>query len=62
MHDRISQSLFFLILDQPMILDTGTSTDQVAGFGGSAKRCIGANIMTGKIAKNLELARAKFNN
>eukprot|EP00545_Synedropsis_sp_CCMP1620_P000862 CAMPEP_0119014426 /NCGR_PEP_ID=MMETSP1176-20130426/9719_1 /TAXON_ID=265551 /ORGANISM="Synedropsis recta cf, Strain CCMP1620" /LENGTH=307 /DNA_ID=CAMNT_0006967605 /DNA_START=37 /DNA_END=960 /DNA_ORIENTATION=- len=44
-----------------MVYASRTSTDQVAGFGGSAKRCIGSKIMTGKIAKNFEQARAKYN-
>jgi hypothetical protein len=41
--------------------ESGTSTDQVSGFGGSAKRTIGSRVMMGKIAKNLQDARAKFN-
>ena len=34
-----------------------TSTDQVAGFGSSAKRSIGARIMGGAVAKNFERVR-----
>jgi len=34
-----------------------TSTDQVSGFGGSAKRTIGAKVMGGKIAENMERFR-----
>jgi len=34
-----------------------TSTDQVTGFGGGAKRTIGARIMGGKIAENMERSR-----
>jgi hypothetical protein len=40
-----------------VVYGSRTSTDQVAGFGGSAKRAIGAKMMTGKIAKNLQAAR-----
>lgn len=36
---------------------TRTSTDQVAGFGGSAKRTIGNKIMGGRMAENFERAR-----
>jgi hypothetical protein len=34
-----------------------TSTDQVAGFGGAAKRGVGSRIMGGKIAENMERVR-----
>jgi hypothetical protein len=34
-----------------------TSTDQVAGFGGAAKRTIGARIMSSKICENMERVR-----
>lgn len=34
-----------------------TSTDQVAGFGGAAKRAIGAKIMGGRIAENILRSR-----
>jgi hypothetical protein len=36
---------------------TRTSTDQVSGFGGSAKRTIGNKIMGGRMAENFERAR-----
>lgn len=36
---------------------TRTSTDQVSGFGGSAKRAIGNRIMGGRMADNFERAR-----
>ena len=36
---------------------TRTSTDQVSGFGGSAKRGIGNKIMGGRMAENFERAR-----
>lgn len=36
---------------------TRTSTDQVSGFGGSAKRAIGNKIMGGRMAENFERAR-----
>jgi hypothetical protein len=39
---------------------TRTSTDQVAGFGGAAKRTIGARIMSTKIAANIQQARQLF--
>lgn len=35
-----------------------TTTDQVSGFGSSAKRAIGSRIMGGKMAENYERARA----
>jgi hypothetical protein len=35
------------------ILSSRTSTDQVAGFGGAAKRTMGSRIMGGKIAENM---------
>jgi hypothetical protein len=35
-----------------------TSTDQVSGFGGSAKKAIGAKVMASKIAENFEKARS----
>lgn len=34
-----------------------TSTDQVAGFGGSTKRAIGARMMASKVAENFERSR-----
>jgi len=34
-----------------------TSTDQVSGFGGAAKRGIGNKIMGGRMAENFERAR-----
>lgn len=37
---------------------TRTSTDQVAGFGGSAKKAVGARIMAGRVSDNFEKARA----
>mmetsp|Transcript_35295 Transcript_35295/g.72225 ORF Transcript_35295/g.72225 Transcript_35295/m.72225 type:complete len:313 (-) Transcript_35295:374-1312(-) len=37
-----------------------TSTDQVSGFGGAAKRKIGAQIMAGKIADNFEKMRESY--
>ena len=36
---------------------TRTSTDQVSGFGGTAKRTIGNKIMGGRMAENFERAR-----
>lgn len=36
---------------------TRTSTDQVSGFGGSAKRAIGNKLMGGRMADNFERAR-----
>lgn len=36
---------------------TRTSTDQVSGFGGSAKRAVGNKIMGGRMAENFERAR-----
>ena len=36
---------------------TRTSTDQVSGFGGAAKRGIGNKIMGGRMAENFERAR-----
>jgi hypothetical protein len=36
------------------ILACRTSTDQVSGFGGGAKRTVGSRIMGGKIAENME--------
>jgi hypothetical protein len=41
-----------------MIYASRTSTDQVAGFGGSAKRAVGARIMGGRIADNMENVRS----
>jgi len=37
-----------------------TSTDQVSGFGGAAKRAIGARIMGGKIADNMDRLRTSL--
>lgn len=37
-----------------------TTTDQVAGFGSSAKRAIGSRIMGGQMAANFERARASM--
>lgn len=36
---------------------TRTSTDQVSGFGGTAKRAIGNKVMGGRMAENFERAR-----
>lgn len=36
---------------------TRTSSDQVSGFGGAAKRGIGNKIMGGRMAENFERAR-----
>ena len=36
---------------------TRTSTDQVSGFGGAAKRGIGNRVMGGRMAENFERAR-----
>ncbi|KAL3817600.1 hypothetical protein ACHAXA_006489 [Cyclostephanos tholiformis] len=36
---------------------TRTSTDQVGGFGGAAKRAVGNKIMGGRMAENFERAR-----
>lgn len=38
--------------DTVVLLAQRTSTDQVAGFGGAAKRGIGAKVMGGKVADN----------
>ena len=43
-----------------VVYGSRTSTDQVAGFGGAAKRAIGARVMGGKIAENIERARKNF--
>jgi len=40
-----------------VIYSTRTSTDQVAGFGGSVKKAIGAKILGSKVAENFERAR-----
>lgn len=40
-----------------MLYATRTSTDQVGGFGGSAKRTIGNKIMGGRMSENFERAR-----
>eukprot|EP00978_Attheya_sp_CCMP212_P017193 scaffold45612_cov51-Attheya_sp.AAC.3 len=40
-----------------MVYVTRTSTDQVSGFGGAAKRGIGARMMMGRQAENFERAR-----
>jgi hypothetical protein len=37
-----------------VIYGSRTSTDQVAGFGGSAKRAIGSRVMGGRIAENMQ--------
>jgi hypothetical protein len=37
-----------------------TSTDQVSGFGGSAKKAIGAKVMASKIAENFEKVRSSI--
>lgn len=39
------------------LLACRTSTDQVAGFGGAAKRSMGSRIMGGKIAENMDRVR-----
>ncbi len=41
-----------------VVYATRTSTDKVAGFGGAAKRTIGARVMSSKQAKNFERLRA----
>lgn len=40
-----------------VLYGTRTSTDQVSGFGGTAKRGIGNWVMGGKMAENFERAR-----
>ena len=37
-----------------------TSTDQVAGFGGTTKRAIGVRMMASKVAESFERARNIF--
>jgi len=37
-----------------LVYATRTSTDKVAGFGGAAKRAMGARIMSSKQAENFE--------
>lgn len=44
--------------DSIVVYGTRTSTDKVAGFGGAAKRTIGARIMSSKQAENFERLRA----
>ena len=44
--------------DSVLVLVTRTSTDKVAGFGGAAKRAMGARIMGGKQAENFERLRS----
>ena len=44
--------------DSVVVLATRTSTDKVAGFGGAAKRAMGARIMGGKQAENFERLRS----
>ena len=41
-----------------VIYTNHTSTDQVAGFGGGAKRSIGRKFMAGELKKLFEKARA----
>src|SRR4029077_5001574 len=43
-----------------VIYTNHTSTDQVAGFGGSAKRAIGRKFMAGEPEKLFEKTRAGF--
>eukprot|EP00957_Ditylum_brightwellii_P198886 15159274-Ditylum_brightwellii.AAC.1 len=43
-----------------IILASCTSTDQVSGFGGSAKRAMGSRIMGGRLAENLGGYRASM--
>jgi hypothetical protein len=46
----------FPVEDEKVVVLYGsrTSTDQVAGFGGSVKRAIGSKVMSGRIAQNME--------
>lgn len=43
-----------------LVYTVRTTTDQVAGFGSSAKRAIGSRIMGGQMAANFERARASM--
>lgn len=43
-----------------LVLASRTSTDQVSGFGGAAKRAMGSRIMGGRLAENLERYRASM--
>jgi hypothetical protein len=45
-----------------LVFSSRTSTDQVAGFGGSAKRVIGSRIMGDKLFKNLSTHLAEIKN
>jgi hypothetical protein len=40
-----------------LLFSSRTSTDQVSGFGGAAKRAMGSRIMGGKIAQNMAALR-----
>ena len=52
---------FFPMGEATVVIYTNhTSTDQVAGFGGSAKRSIGRRFMTGELEKQFETTRASF--
>jgi len=43
-----------------VVYGSRTSTDQVAGFGGSAKRALGSRIMGGRLAENMERLRQEM--